>query len=235
MASPLTRAIGAVIDLGADASSGGGLRTARVTSAPVEASARAVSMPMPGEPHVTIARLSRRSMPATTSVAVDLAVKGLVMRPRAMVVHATCARETPRSAAARLEGSGRPRAGVGRIIRRLAACRCLLDRPHPCECLLFGDRPLRASSSKESDPPTGQRRQPVLEPGKEAEVDDHAGSKMTPPPDESDFLALQRSGSMVTMSNPEPARAATSASNAASTGLPLGCAGHRSTGGCSTR
>jgi hypothetical protein len=31
---------------------------------------------MPDEPPVTIARLSRRSMHATTSAAVDLAVKG---------------------------------------------------------------------------------------------------------------------------------------------------------------
>ena len=88
-----------------------GLRTARVTSAPAEASGRAVSMPMRDEPPVTIARLSRRSVPATTSATVDLAVKGLVMRPWVMVVHATRARETPRSAAARLEGLGRPRAG----------------------------------------------------------------------------------------------------------------------------
>src|SRR5436309_6657208 len=88
--------------------------------------------------------------------AVDLAVNGLVMRPWVMVVHATCARETPRSAAARLEGSGRARAGVGRIIRRFAACRCLLDRPHPGEYLLFGDCPLPARTSEEGDPPAGQ-------------------------------------------------------------------------------
>ena len=45
-------------------------RTASVTSAPAPASARAVSMPMPEAPPVTIARLPVRSTPSTTSAAV---------------------------------------------------------------------------------------------------------------------------------------------------------------------
>ena len=46
-------------------------RTASVTSAPMAASVRAVSMPMPDEAPVTIARFPDRSMPAATSVAVE--------------------------------------------------------------------------------------------------------------------------------------------------------------------
>ena len=55
-------------------------RTARVTSAPAAASARAVSIPMPEEPPVTIARLPLRSMPATTSAAVESNPNGVWMR-----------------------------------------------------------------------------------------------------------------------------------------------------------
>src|SRR5258708_4230039 len=47
------------------------LRRAIVTSAPAPASARAVSIPMPDEPPVTIARLPDRSMPSITSAAVE--------------------------------------------------------------------------------------------------------------------------------------------------------------------
>ncbi len=55
------------------------LRTASVTSAPAPASARAVSMPIPDAPPVTMARRPVRSMPATTSAAVDSAPNGVVM------------------------------------------------------------------------------------------------------------------------------------------------------------
>ena len=55
------------------------LRTARVTSAPAPASARAVSTPMPDAPPVTMARRPVRSMPSMTSAAVDSAVNGVVM------------------------------------------------------------------------------------------------------------------------------------------------------------
>ena len=55
------------------------LRTASVTSAPAPASARAVSMPMPDAPPVTMARRPVRSMPSTTSAAVDSAVNGVVI------------------------------------------------------------------------------------------------------------------------------------------------------------
>ena len=56
------------------------LRTARVTSAPAPASARAVSMPIPEAPPVTITRWPFRSIPATTSAAVDSALNGVLMR-----------------------------------------------------------------------------------------------------------------------------------------------------------
>jgi hypothetical protein len=62
-----------------------------------------------------------------------LALNLPVMRPWVMVVHPTCALETPRPVAARSERSGRPSAGVWRIVSRLAACRYLLDRPQPGE------------------------------------------------------------------------------------------------------
>jgi len=55
------------------------LRTARVTSAPALASARAVSMPMPDAPPVTMTRRPVRSIPATTSAAVDSKENGVVM------------------------------------------------------------------------------------------------------------------------------------------------------------
>ena len=55
------------------------LRTASVTSAPAPASARAVSMPIPDAPPVTMTRRPVRSMPSTTSAAVDSAVNGVVM------------------------------------------------------------------------------------------------------------------------------------------------------------
>ena len=55
------------------------LRTASVTEAPAPASARAVSTPMPDAPPVTMARRPVRSMPSTTSAAVDSAVNGVVM------------------------------------------------------------------------------------------------------------------------------------------------------------
>ena len=46
-------------------------RTASVTSAPMAASVRAVSTPMPDEAPVTTARFPDRSMPAASSVAVE--------------------------------------------------------------------------------------------------------------------------------------------------------------------
>jgi len=55
------------------------LRTASVTSAPVRASARAVSMPIPEAAPVTMMRLPERLQPATTSSAVDRAPNGVVM------------------------------------------------------------------------------------------------------------------------------------------------------------
>ena len=55
------------------------LRTARVTSAPAAASARAVSTPMPDAPPVTTARRPVRSTPAMTSAAVESAVNGVVI------------------------------------------------------------------------------------------------------------------------------------------------------------
>jgi hypothetical protein len=55
-------------------------RTASVTAAPALASALAVSMPMPEELPVTIARLPVRSTPATTSAALDSKPNGVVMR-----------------------------------------------------------------------------------------------------------------------------------------------------------
>jgi hypothetical protein len=51
-------------------------RTASVTAAPVEASALAVSIPIPEEPPVTIARLPDISMRSTTSAAVESNPKG---------------------------------------------------------------------------------------------------------------------------------------------------------------
>ena len=55
-------------------------RTARVTSAPAPARARAVSTPMPDAPPVTTVRRPVRSMPATTSSAVDSRRNGVVTR-----------------------------------------------------------------------------------------------------------------------------------------------------------
>ena len=46
------------------------LLTARVTAAPAPARARAVSMPIPDAPPVTMARFPPRSIPSTTSAAV---------------------------------------------------------------------------------------------------------------------------------------------------------------------
>ena len=54
-------------------------RTANVTSAPAVPSARAVSLPMPDEAPVTIARLPLRSIPAMTSAAVEWAPKQVVI------------------------------------------------------------------------------------------------------------------------------------------------------------
>ena len=54
-------------------------RTARVTSAPALANARAVSIPMPDEAPVTIARLPERSMPSITSAAVESNPKSVVI------------------------------------------------------------------------------------------------------------------------------------------------------------
>ena len=56
------------------------LRTARVTSAPAPASARAVSIPIPEAPPVTMARRPVRSIPSMTSAAVDSAVNGVRIR-----------------------------------------------------------------------------------------------------------------------------------------------------------
>jgi predicted pyridoxine 5'-phosphate oxidase superfamily flavin-nucleotide-binding protein len=55
-------------------------RTASVTSAPAEAKARAVSVPIPEDPPVTMARFPLRSIPAMTSAAVVSAVKGVDIR-----------------------------------------------------------------------------------------------------------------------------------------------------------
>ena len=55
-------------------------RTASVTSAPAPASARAVSTPIPDAPPVTIARFPERSIPATTSAAVESNPNGVVIR-----------------------------------------------------------------------------------------------------------------------------------------------------------
>jgi len=54
-------------------------RTASVTSAPALASTRAVSMPMPEEAPVTIARRPRKSTPAITSSAAEPNRKGVVI------------------------------------------------------------------------------------------------------------------------------------------------------------
>ena len=56
------------------------LCTASVISAPQRASARAVSIPMPDAPPVTIARLPERTMPLATSAAVDRNPNGVVIR-----------------------------------------------------------------------------------------------------------------------------------------------------------
>ena len=56
------------------------LRTARVTSAPIAAKARAVSMPMPDAPPVTTTRLPDRSMPSVTSAVVESNPNGVVKR-----------------------------------------------------------------------------------------------------------------------------------------------------------
>jgi hypothetical protein len=61
-------------------------RTARVTSAPVEARARAVSTPIPDEPPVTIARRPERSMPSITSSAVEEKSNGVRMLVAMLVV-----------------------------------------------------------------------------------------------------------------------------------------------------
>src|SRR5580704_11797399 len=61
-------------------------RTASVTSAPTLASARAVSIPMPDAPPVTIARRPVRSIPAMTSAAVDCAPNGVVMRSMVLLL-----------------------------------------------------------------------------------------------------------------------------------------------------
>ena len=71
---PVRRAMSAAVRSPASVS-----RTARVTSAPAPASARAVSTPMPDAPPVTIARRPVRSTPATTSAAVDSKPKGVVI------------------------------------------------------------------------------------------------------------------------------------------------------------
>ncbi len=54
-----------------------GRRTASVTSAPAEASARAVSMPSPEPAPVTIAALPDRSTPSITSEAVEVRLNGV--------------------------------------------------------------------------------------------------------------------------------------------------------------
>ena len=51
-----------------------------MTPAPVRASALAVSTPMPEDAPVTMARRPERSMPATTSAAVDWCPNGVVTR-----------------------------------------------------------------------------------------------------------------------------------------------------------
>ena len=71
---PVDRAISAAVRSPASTS-----RTASVTEAPAPASARAVSMPMPDAPPVTMARRPVRSMPSTTSAAVDPAANGVVI------------------------------------------------------------------------------------------------------------------------------------------------------------
>ena len=58
----------------------------RLLQAAVRAFARAVSMPMPDAPPVTITRWPVRSIPCTTSAAVDWAVNGVVMSGFAVMV-----------------------------------------------------------------------------------------------------------------------------------------------------
>jgi len=79
------------------------LRTASVTSAPAPASVRAVSIPMPDEAPVTIARLSLKSTPAMTSAAVESKSNGVLIR--GAVVVSTAPRWTRDEVAARAPAS----------------------------------------------------------------------------------------------------------------------------------
>ena len=66
---------GRAADIDSGPLDGGVSRTASITSAPVAASARAVSMPIPDEAPVTIARRPERSTLSVTSQIVDSAPK----------------------------------------------------------------------------------------------------------------------------------------------------------------
>src|SRR4051794_20447025 len=94
------------------------LRTASVTRAPAPASVRAVSMPMPDEAPVTIARLPVRSMPATTSAAVE-------RNPNWVVMGVTTGRPTRTRSSRRAHSRG----------DSTARCRCgrsCIDPPRRC-------------------------------------------------------------------------------------------------------
>ena len=66
------------------------LRTASVTSAPAPASALAVSTPIPEVAPVTTARLPDRSIPLTTSAAVESKPNGVLMRVMLLFSRSTC-------------------------------------------------------------------------------------------------------------------------------------------------
>src|SRR4051794_3328813 len=96
------------------------LRTASVTRAPEPASVRAVSMPMPDEAPVTIARVPARSMPAATSAAVERNPNRVVTGVSTGSCRGPCpqlAREPGRRRrAAPAEGCGDPEAGLARVL-----------------------------------------------------------------------------------------------------------------------
>src|SRR4051794_31897597 len=89
------------------------LRTARVTWTPAPASARAVSTPIPDDAPVTMARLPVRSMPATTSAAVEEKPNGVVIGVMTTSVRA----ERSAARSLRLE----PRYATGMAINGLSA------------------------------------------------------------------------------------------------------------------
>src|SRR4051812_34256337 len=120
------------------------LRTASVTRAPAPASVRAVSMPMPDEAPVTIARLPVRSMPATTSAAVERNPNWVVMglstgRPKRTPSsrrRRSCGGPCPQFArelgpfawASSAEGGGDPEAVLARVLQTGDSAADLHDR-----------------------------------------------------------------------------------------------------------